>query len=97
MARAPKPKPLAEPAPMPEPARPGRRDEALPEVPDGFTRVGASPNMITATRDVYIQFVPRGVTRPSTVLAFPRACVTTVEEYHKRIGMYAHHQSIEVK
>lgn len=96
------PKPKAKKQPIgsdvrPVGAAPRRRDEPVGELPEGFARVPESLDLICATRDVYLQFIPKGVTRTSTVLAFPRGAVTTVEGYHDRVGMYAHHSALEVK
>ena len=87
----------------PHPASPSpvagrsRRPAETPPVPDGFIADGANQNMLIATREVYVSFVPRNSKRESQVLLFPKGTVTSFDGYQKRLAMYEGYSSLEVK
>jgi hypothetical protein len=78
--------------------RTNRRAQAPAEqIPDGFAVAGGNPNMIVATKNVWVSFVPRNAQRQSTVLLFARGDVLSFAQYHKRVEMYEGYASLEFK
>lgn len=68
---------------------------ADPAPPDGFDSLG--DGRIVATRDIEVEFYPRGCKRPSTALLVNKGAVITRAAYERRVDTYRRYSRMEVK